>query len=764
MEDHTRNVSSKLTPRKRAVTTTKSDGVYNKKCRYDAGECSRTEMPKKRPSCQSTKRQKRHKEDPKKREIIERRDVLDTNIYYTRFNAYEDKMNMLINSREKICNFLKSVGLDENVFIRCFAQRTNILLKDINKYDYSQDFVNFGKLELFLEHYINTNVLQDKYKTTEAPKIINKFRPLSPVVSREAKIDESGEDLSNITSNIIIIQGGIVTYSRHYMTICYVTRDGGRNDVRCPSSVTDLTRISEDTVLATLPFRKIILIINPSSFKIKTLQLGFMMVSYLQHSTFIGVEMFMKTIYLVDWDDNVITNKFDVKEIPADITVGVQYQLLISFANINRVVCYNLDGQQIFEVYTHSLDLPTNVTVYQNHFYVLQGHIIYKISGTGGVSQREIGTKCRNISVGTGAIFLTDYFGILRVVKTNKDFWPKLSYSRQLHTPKLNNHIYIEDPCNITNILPMSTSSILITYRNNKAILFTDTGGKIGPNYLNFPFFPSVFCRMNSDRFLVFYREIKRLQYITCPELNKGPLIQVHTDYIKICHIVSNKYLALITDENKTEVHIQLIKEDRVDIKIRISLEHDAVTIAATPINFVIVDVKKHKLVFYSTSGEALFEKYLQFYGCLHHIYSDNVYYYVLFKRESVVKCYNIYGDIKWQWKLPLTVHSHIAVFQGTIYVLDIEFHRVLLYRYHDWSGCCLPIKNPYIRNVNIRLKGNEYDKILIGKICNLPNGQLVVSDTSMIACCTFLMKGTLCPHCLCRLQLQIYVDGIVLE
>uniref|UniRef100_A0A0L8HQM5 Uncharacterized protein n=1 Tax=Octopus bimaculoides TaxID=37653 RepID=A0A0L8HQM5_OCTBM len=140
--------------------------------------------------------------------------------------------------------------------------------------------------------------------------------------------------------------------------------------------------------------------------------------------------------------------------------------------------------------------------------------------------------------------------------------------------------------------------------------------------------------------------------------------------------------------------------------------------------------------------GEELFEKYLPFYGYPHHIYSDNVYYYVLFKRQSIVVCYDIYGEIKWQWQLPFPVHPHIAVFQGTVYLPDTQLNRVLLYKYQDWSsGCCLHLKNPYIRNLNLRLKEKENDKLLIAKICHLANGQLVVSDINH-DCLLYISNG----------------------
>ncbi|XP_036371110.1 uncharacterized protein LOC118768538 isoform X2 [Octopus sinensis] len=659
-----------------------------------------------------------NKGDPKNWEIIRKQDVLDKHISYTRFNAYEDKINLLINSQEEECTFFKNIGMDTITL-----QKENV---------YNQELIISGKLELFLEHYLQRNNLQDKHKTIEPSKLPTKFRPLCPVVTREAKIEESGEELEkSIISNVIVIREGMVTYSHHFMTICCLSRNGDRIDVHCPSSVTNFTRISEDMVLATLPFQEMILIISPKTFKIKRIKLGLYMVSYLEDSTLIGVEMFGKTVYQFDWEDNTINYQFITKETPTDIAVGVQNILLISFPSIKRVICFKLDGQQLWEVETHSLHLPSKISLYQNYFYVLQGQIIYRISAKGGVTRRDIGKKCRSISVGKDTILVTDYCGRPHGIQMNKDFWPKLSYNHQLHTPSLKDYIDIEDCYNITNILPMSTSSILIIYKNKKAKLFTDNGEIINQNNSVFLELPSFCCRINANRFLVFYREMKGFQYITCPELRKGPLMKVHTDYITLCHVVSNKCLALTTSGNKSEVHILLIHEDKVDIAERISLGHHNVSIAATPINFVVIDGNENKMVFYSTCGEELFQKYLPFYGHPHHIYSDNVYFYVLFRRHCILRCYDLYGQMKWQWELPFPVHPHIAVFQGTLYVPDTQLNRVLLYKYQDRSsGCLLPIKNPYIRNLNLRLKEKENDqKLVIGEICNLSNGQLVVFD-----------------------------------
>ncbi|CAI9742814.1 Hypothetical predicted protein [Octopus vulgaris] len=434
-----------------------------------------------------------------------------------------DHINTFIDYVKDKCNHMDSLGLNGSRILRNIKRKMPRFLEIAEQ---NNDFVH-QNLDWFQQRLFDIYVTCNPYnhKTIEPPKVTTKFRPLRPVVTREVEIEESGEDLSNPISNIVVIQGGIVTYSRHCMTICCITRDGNRNDVRCSSSVTDFTRISEDTVLATLPFRKMVLIINPLSLRIKRIQLGLILVSYLEHSTLIGVEMFGRTIYVIDWEENRIKYEFITKETPSDIAVGAQNKLLVSFSNINRVTCYNVDGQQLFEVDTNSLDIPSHISVYQNHFYVLQGHIIYRISGTGAVTTREIGMKCRHISVGKENIFVTDCFDVLHIIGTNEDFWPR--------------------------------------------------------------------------------------------------------------------------------------------------------------------------------------------------------------QRHSILRCYDLYGQMKWQWELPFPVHPHIAVFQGTLYVPDTQLNRVLLYKYQDWSsGCRLPIKNPYIRNLNLRLKEKENDqKLVIGGICNLSNGQLVVSD-----------------------------------
>ncbi|XP_036355194.1 uncharacterized protein LOC115229669 [Octopus sinensis] len=558
----------------------------------------------------------------------------------------------------------------------------------------------------------------------------SKFRPLCPAVSKILQLTDSDNDSKNLVtvSRIVEICNGIVTYSPDLKLISCATT-GGDFDFHCSSNVTDMTRIGEHTVLATIPFRKKIVFINPSSFHIKSLDYSFFTISYFEHSTFVGTEMFSKTIYLIDWDKNKFEEKFSVQEIVGNIAVGPQYHILIALANINRISCYTIDGRHLFQLRTHSIDIPTDLTVYRNYSYAVQGNVIYKISANGAVSQREIGIKARYICVATNNIYLTDRFGLVHIIRTNKDFWPRLSYHHQDHVPSLINQIHIDDPSNITTILPMSASSVVIIYRDLKAILVTDEGQPFGGKCLTFKLQPSVFCRVDSNTFLVLFSEDRKLQYITCPQLTEGDLIDVENNYIQMCHMVSNRCLALTTNEGKVEVHILLIKKDHVDIVNRISLDHDNVAIAATPINFVVVDRKKRNLLFYSSFGEELSKKHIEFNGYPHHVFTDKLYFYVIFRRESLMTCYNITGQRKWQLKLPSNFRCHAAVFQGTAYVRDDLLSRILLYKYHDWSDCHVTFQNPYNKNLNIRLEEKENDQVLIGEICHLANGQLVLSD-----------------------------------
>ncbi|XP_029653466.1 uncharacterized protein LOC115226593 [Octopus sinensis] len=578
-------------------------------------------------------RSKSHnKGDQTKQEIVKVPSILSKIGHKLIMKEYANNLKMLKIKKNEFCIYLESEGLNTELFKQDFKHTINRLFKTN-----SDDSIVQKEVASFLEQCFNlyTNGNSFFYKNIAMQKPLEKFRPLSPAVPRTLNFSASDKDSPNTISNIIRIEGGIATYSRHLMTLSCFTTDGDCNVVHSPSPVTDLTRVDKQTVMATIPFRKKIIFINPSSCQMKTFHCGFNKITFVKNCTFLGIKLFSKIIYLVDWVHNTVESIFSLKDDPANIAVGTNDSVLITFANINRIVCYNFEGQQLFQLYSHSLTSPTDLTVYGNFFYVLQGKIIYKIS-----SQREIAIKAQYFSVGTKNIFFSDYFGVGHVVERNKDFWPRLTCSQQKQTPVLNNQIYIDDPYHIKKILPMTSSSVLVTYWNLKAILFTDNGTKIWRKSLTFQFQPTDFCRLDSSSFLVLFKENRKIQYITClvdcPVLNQGPLIDIHAHYIQICHIVSNKFLALTTEENK-EVHILLVKEDKVVIENRISLEHCDVSIAATPINFVVVMKKEHKLVFYSIDCKELFERHLDFNGYPHHIYSNKIYFYVIYSRESIM-------------------------------------------------------------------------------------------------------------------------------
>ncbi|XP_052833620.1 uncharacterized protein LOC128251161 [Octopus bimaculoides] len=687
-------------------------------------------------------RNNRHKKgDQKKQEIVKVPSILPKAGYKLTIDECANNMKMLENKKDQFCSYLESEGLNKELFIQDLIHTINRLFKT-NSDDYIVQKEVASFLEQCFDLYTNSNSFS--HKTIVMQKPLKKFRPLSPDVPRTLNFSASDKDSPNTISNIVTIEGGIVTYSLHLMTLSCSTTDGDCNVVHSPSPVTDLTRVDKQTVMATIPFRKKIIIINPSSCQMKTFHCGFNKIFYVKNCTFLGIKLFSKTIYLVDWVHNTVESIFSLKDDPTNIAVGTNDSMLITFANINRIACYNFEGQQLFQLYSHSLTAPTDLTVYDNYFYVLQGNIIYKISSTGSVSQREIGIKARYFSVSTKNIFFSDYFGVGHVVGRNEDFWPRLTCSQQKQAPVLNNQIYIDDPYHIKKILPMTSSSVLVTYWNLKAILFADNGTKIWRKSLTFQFQPTDFCRLDSSSFLVLFKENRKIQYITCPAdcpvLNQGPMIDVHAHYIQMCHIVSNKFLALTTEENK-EVHILLVKENEVVIENKISLEHYDVSIAATPINFVVVIKKEHKLVFYSIHCKKLFERHLDFNGYPHHIFTNKIYFYVFYSRESIVICYDIYGEVKWWLQLPSATVSTIGVVKGTICAVDSNLHKILFYNYREWSNCCLHSRSPYIRNLNIRYSAvDENEKILISQIYHLPNRQVVVSDINS-ECLLYISK-----------------------
>ncbi|CAI9728090.1 Hypothetical predicted protein [Octopus vulgaris] len=658
-------------------------------------------------------------------------------IYYPRIKEYKDNIEMMINNIDRKCIYLESIGLDKFRFLQDVKSRLDILEGDINNHE----FIVFPKLNWFLERlfeiYVSDN--HSTYKNIAMPTPYSKFRHPSSVVSTTPEFHASGEDSQNLITNIVAIYNGIVTYSPHLMTLRCTTTNHDEHVLHCPSQVTDIAKICKDTVMVTIPFRKKILFFSPSSCTMKTFPYGFKKISHVKDYEFVGVKLFSKIIYLVDWYNDTIESKFSLKDEPTNIAIA-EYRLLVTFTNFNHISCYNLNGHQLFQLYGHSLDSSPAITVYHNYFYVLQGNIIHRISPTGGVSQREIGIKARHLTLGKNIIVLSDYLGFVHIIRTNEDFWPRTSYLQKFQTPVLNNQIYIDDPGYVQWILPISSNSTLFIYSRPKAVLFTDNGKEILEKACKFHFQPDVFCKFNSNTFLILFREQKKIQFISYsvhyPILKQGHIIDVHFDYIRMCHMILDKVLAVTTSESK-EVHILSIKNDNVIIENKISLEHVDVTIAATPLNFIVGDLKENKLLFYSSFGERLFEKQLDF--DFHHIYSDNLHFYIVHNKGYFLKCYNIYGEVEWRLQFPCAVHSQIGVFQGTFSVLDIKLNRVLFYKYKEWSSCHLDLVNPYIQNIDLR-DSYKNKKILIADVCHIPNGQLVVSDMNT-SCLLYISK-----------------------
>ncbi|XP_029653620.1 uncharacterized protein LOC115226739 [Octopus sinensis] len=305
MEDQTENTLRKLIPQKWALSysTPKGDeeGVDNQRGKYeeddgsrrsDEGYCSVISERESAVKAISVARLNTHGDKESTKET-EKQIVAKIQ----RIRLQYDRCMMFMEHIVKESKHYESLGLSANCILEKVKERLGILLK----YTKEQNISIEQDLEWFQQRLFDIYVTSNPYnhKTIEPAKVTTKFRPLQPVVTREANIEESGEEFEEIPiiSNIVIIEEGVMTYSHNCKIISLVTRDSDRIDVHCPSSVTSFTRISEDMVLATLPFHEMILIISPKTLKIKRIKLGLHMVSYLEDSTLIGVEMFGKTVY-----------------------------------------------------------------------------------------------------------------------------------------------------------------------------------------------------------------------------------------------------------------------------------------------------------------------------------------------------------------------------------------------------------------------------------------------------------------------------------
>ncbi|GAB1611330.1 hypothetical protein Ahia01_001420400 [Argonauta hians] len=613
---------------------------------------------------------------------------------------------------------LQKLGLDRDfLFMNILLEIGNQLVKEgrVNLHDAN------WYLSKLSDIVVKNNPSKQKIILPQTDVRI-RYRPL---LSQEAITSDIVSDVT--VSNIVVLEGGVLVYTHQLFLISLCIGDTVHefeNNTPC----TDIIRTGRQSIVATLPFKNKLVIINESKMEVRNTPRQFYKVSHLKGTTIIvGLEMLRKTVYKYDWEEERVIDKFCFTDYPCSVAVGPNNIILMSFYDFNRIICYTMAGIRIFEIYNLIPKVPKSMEFINGYFYVVQGDVIYKISPKGTMSQRNIGINSQRFSVTPNKILVSDELDRLHSINISKDFWPRQSNDQHIYAPKYKSEFSIEGLCDdIIGLLSISKSCMLVIYCNMKAVLVTYNDMEIcSTTDLKLQLKPSLFCRLDSSTLLVVYD--KKLQKLSCPKLTRGQLIDLSTNYIQMCHMVSNRCLAL-SNNKSGRLHILLIEEDSVSIEKTIPLKHYNVIIAATAMNFVVGDNVDHKLLFYSSAGKFLFEKNLGHNNIPHEIFSDNLYCYVLFKKESILRCYNIHGEKKWQFMPPSLKSYHLDIFQGIVCVLDISSKKVLIYNYIDWTGCVLPTQNPYITNIDITHTEFE-DKVLIGGICHLPNGQLAVLD-----------------------------------
>ncbi|GAB1597371.1 hypothetical protein Ahia01_000013500 [Argonauta hians] len=648
------------------------------------------------------------------------------NIYIPKFSRdmlIQPHYNRFLDYFQEICDQLDKSGLHSSIVKKNMKPKMELLLQKFRKHIQHSENIQ-GSLDWFQHQLADIYTKSNPYKQKSPPKTDVRIR-YRPLLSQEAITSDIVSDVT--VSNIVVLEGGVLVYTHQLFLISLCIGDTVHefeNNTPC----TDIIRTGRQSIVATLPFKNKLVIINESKMEVRNTPRQFYKVSHLKGTTIIvGLEMLRKTVYKYDWEEGRVIDKFCFTDYPCSVAVGPNNIILMSFYDFNRIICYTMTGLRIFEIYNLIPKVPKSMEFINGYFYVVQGDIIYKISPKGTMSQRNIGINSQRFSVTPNKILVSDELDRLHSINISKDFWPRQSNDQHIYAPKYKSEFSIEGLCDdIIGLLSISKSCMLVIYCNMKAVLVTYNDMEIcSTTDLKLQLKPSLFCRLDSSTLLVVYD--RKLQKLSCPKLTRGQLIDLSTNYIQMCHMVSNRCLGL-SNNKSGRLHILLIEEDSVSIEKTIPLKHYNVTIAATAMNFVVGDNVDHKLLFYSSAGKFLFEKNLGHNNIPHEIFSDNLYFYVLFKKESILRCYNIHGEKKWQFMPPSLKSYHLDIFQGIVCVLDISSKKVLIYNYIDWTGCVLPTQNPYITNIDITHTEFE-DKVLIGGICHLPNGQLAVLD-----------------------------------
>ncbi|CAI9717522.1 Hypothetical predicted protein [Octopus vulgaris] len=565
-----------------------------------------------------------------------------------------------------------------------------------------------------------------------------KFRPLQKITTHFVNFNLLSEQLSfiNITK-ILMLYDVAVIYDSYSLSINYINQDGLCETYYFNSPITDMTQVGEHTVMGSLPFRNKIILIHPFSLELITLDHGFYKLSYVEGTKFVGVKLFSKTIYLVDWIQRDIHALFNINHFISSIAVGPRKLILVAFSIIPCVTCYNLQGRKLFQFDVPFNDKLIEIVANQKYFYFFENNNIFKVSEFGGISKRIVERTPQKIYLHQNNLVLFSNFKY-QIITPN--FWPRQTYFSHNQSPRYLTSLDIENARDIRAVIPISRHCFIIIYLENfiKLLILRDEK-KIIEHSLTLESPLIDVSRWAEDKIIVsFGRKFQKISWDNYNLVATNIQATASEIYIQISHIISDKFVCLV-DGHKAQLHIICVTESKIEPIEFINLEHGNVSIAASPLNLMVVDKMDEKLVVFSTDGEQLFQIQLPVIEQPRKVYSDILYFYIISNNNSI-KIYNIFGQLKREWKIPRHFLPVIGVQKGTVTIVDPINSILHCYKFLCGDGYQVPVKTlKDTTSTDIIYDDQNQIKAIIGSVCLVPNGQLAIAEwgeNKLLLCC----------------------------
>lgn len=635
-----------------------------------------------------------------------------------------------------LTNFIGEVSaMRENVNDPKFHKQALMKIKSITMQLASWNYSSLPKTIWYLEKLSKIHCDSTPFQILQR-KV--KFRPPQEITTQFVNFDLLSEQLSIVNiSKILMLYDVAVIYDSYNLSINYIYHDELYETYNFNSPITDMTQVGEYTVMGSLPFRNKIILIHPFSLQVISLDYGFYKVSYLEETKFVGVKLFSKTIYLVDWIQRDIHALFNISHFISSIAVGPQKFILVAFNDIPCVTCYNLQGQKLFQFDVPFNNKPIEIVANLKYFYFFENNNIFKVSEFGGISQRIVERTPQRIYLHQNNLVLFSNFKY-QIITPN--FWPRPTYFSHNQSAKYLTSLEIENACDVWAVIPISRHCFIIIYLKNfiKLLILCD-GNKIIEHSLTLQSSLIDVCRWAEDKIIVSFG--RKFQKISWDNNNLvATNIQKTTSeiYIQISHIIFDTFVCLVSG-HKAQLHIISVNENKIKLIRFINLTHGNVSIAASPLNLMVVDKMDNKLVVFSTVGEQLFQIQLSVTEWPKRVYSDVLYFYVIFN-SNLIKAYNIFGQLKKAWKIPHHFLPVIGVQKGTVTIVDPINSILHCYEFLCSDGYQVPVKTLQdTTSTDIVYDDENQTKAIIGSVCLVPNGQLAIAEwgeNKLLLCC----------------------------